>query len=157
MEPVISVTARCEIRAVIRLLHAKKLEPIDIYRQLSEIYVQKCISVQHVRKWCREFSNGCTDIHDEKRSGRLSISDETVEKIERILLEDRKISIKEMALRVTEVSEASTKRILTEKLDYHKICARWVPHMLTAEQKQQRVDCAHMCFFKNASKTPRNS
>ncbi|KAJ8954708.1 hypothetical protein NQ318_011401 [Aromia moschata] len=48
-------------------------------RQLSEIYGETCISIQHVRKWCREFSEGRTDIHDEKRSGRPSISDEVVE------------------------------------------------------------------------------
>ncbi|KAJ8944495.1 hypothetical protein NQ318_011753 [Aromia moschata] len=97
MEPLISVTARCEIRAVIRFLHAKKLQPVEIHRQLSEIYGKTCISIQHVRKWCREFSEGRTDIHDEKRSGRPSISDEVVAKIERILLEDRRITIRELA------------------------------------------------------------
>ncbi|KAJ8955157.1 hypothetical protein NQ318_009050 [Aromia moschata] len=83
MEPLIAVTARCEIRAVIRFLHAKKLQPVEIHRQLSKIYGETCISIQHVCKWCREFSEGRTDIHDEKRSGRPSISDEVVAKIER--------------------------------------------------------------------------
>jgi hypothetical protein len=31
-----------------------------------------------VRKWCREFKDGRTDVHDEQRSGRLSVSDETI-------------------------------------------------------------------------------
>ena len=32
---------------------------------------------QNVKKWCSEFSEGRTDVHDEKRSGSLSlISDE---------------------------------------------------------------------------------
>ena len=32
---------------------------------------------QNVTKWCREFSEGRTDVHDEQRSGRPSlISDE---------------------------------------------------------------------------------
>ena len=80
MEPAIAVTARCEIRSVIRFLNAKKLTPIEIHRQLEEVYGKACISVQHVRKWCREFSEGRTDVHDEQRSGRPSVSDEVVAK-----------------------------------------------------------------------------
>lgn len=142
MEPAITVTARCELRAVIRFLQAKKLEPIQIHRELSEVYGEKCISVQHVRKWCREFSAGRTDTHDEQRSGRPSISDDVVVKIERVLREDRRITLADLVLRVPEVSEASVERIVTEKLGYRKLCARWVPHMLTEDHKRQRVECA---------------
>ena len=142
MEPVIAVTARCEIRAVIRFLHAKKLKAVEIHKQLIEIYGETCISVQHVRKWCREFSKGRTDIHDERRSGRPSISDEVVAKIERILLEDRRITIRELAAQVPEVSEKSIDTILTERLGYHKVCARWVPNMLSENHKIERVNCA---------------
>ena len=53
---------------------------------------EKCMSVQHVRKWCREFTGGRTDIHEEERSERPSVSDETIEKVEGILLEDRRIT-----------------------------------------------------------------
>ena len=94
MEPAIAVTARCEIRSVIRFLNAKKLTPIEIHRQLEEVDGKTCISVQHVRKWYREFSEGRTDVHDEQRSGRPSVSDEVVAKIERILLEDRRVTLR---------------------------------------------------------------
>lgn len=142
MEPVLAVAAKCEIRAVIRFLNAKKLQPVEIHRQLQEVYGESCISVQHVRKWCREFSNGRTDIHDEQRSGRPSISDEVVSKIETILLDDRRITVRELAVKVPECSEASIDRILREKLGYHKVCARWVPHMLSEAHKLKRVQCA---------------
>ncbi|KAF7270802.1 hypothetical protein GWI33_016260 [Rhynchophorus ferrugineus] len=56
MDSVIVVTARCEIRSVIRFLNAKKLKSIEIHRQLEKVYGKACISVQHVRKWCKEFS-----------------------------------------------------------------------------------------------------
>ncbi|KAG8230542.1 hypothetical protein J437_LFUL008365 [Ladona fulva] len=93
-------------------------------------------SVQHVRKWFREFTAWLTDIHDEDRSGRPSISDDIIEKVER-LLEDRRVAIREL---VPEISASSTERILTEKLAYHKVCARWVPRMLSENHKQQRTD-----------------
>ena len=119
MGPVIAVTARYEILAVIQFLHAKKLKAVEIHKQLIEIYGETCISVQHVRKWCREFSKGRTDIHDERWSGRPSISDKVVAKIERILFEDRRITIRELAAQVPEVSEKSIDTILTERLGHH--------------------------------------
>lgn len=142
MEMPLVATAKCEIRAVIRFLNAKKVAPIEIHRQLTEVYGEKCMSVQHVRKWCREFTGGRTDIHDEERSGRPSVSDETIEKVEGILLEDRRITIRELALRVPEVSCSTIDKILSEILGYRKVCARWVPRMLTENHKQQRVDCS---------------
>jgi len=90
MEMPLVATAKCEISAVIRFLNAKKVAPIEIHRQLTEVYGEKCMSVQHVRKWCREFTGGRTDIHEEERNGRPSVSDETIEKFEGILLEDRR-------------------------------------------------------------------
>ena len=32
--------------------------------------------------------------------------------------------------------------ILKKPLDLRKVCARWVPHLLTKEQKTQRLQCA---------------
>nr|CAI5827663.1 unnamed protein product [Callosobruchus analis] len=63
----------------------------------------------------REFSEGRTDVQDEQRSGRPSVSDEVVAKIERILLEDRGVSLRELADQVPDVCE---------KLCYHEVCAR---------------------------------
>lgn len=153
MEPAIAVTARCEIRAVIRFLNAKKLPPVEIHRQLTEIYGEACISVQHVRKWCREFSGGRTDIHDEPRSGRPSVSDDVVAKIDRLLQEDRRATLRELAEKVPEVSEKTIDNILTEKLDYRKVCARWVPHMLSETHKENRVKCAREFLQQCAENT----
>ena len=95
--------------------------------------------MQHVRKWCREFSGGRTDVHDEQRSGRPSVSDD-VAKI--ILLEDRRVTIRELAEQVPEVCEKTIDNILTERLGYQKVCARLVPHMLSETHKDSRVKCA---------------
>jgi len=142
MELPIAVAATCEIRSVIRFLHAKRVPPIDIHRQLTEVYGEKCISVQHVRKWCREFSEGRTEVHDEQRSGRPSVSDDVVDKVERILLEDRRITINELSFRIPDIASTTIHKIVTEKLGYSKVCARWVPRMLTESHKEKRVECA---------------
>ena len=40
--------------------------------------------------------------------------------------------------------------ILKQKLRFCKVCARWVPHLLSNEQKLNRVNCAKK---KNKTKT----
>ena len=42
----------------------------------------------------------------------------------------------------TGISEGSVQTILKKRLDLRKVCARWVPHLLTDEQKTQRLKCA---------------
>ena len=42
----------------------------------------------------------------------------------------------------TGISEGSVQTILKKHLDLRKVCARWVPHLLTAEQKTQCPKCA---------------
>ena len=42
----------------------------------------------------------------------------------------------------TGISEGSVQTILKKRLDLRKVCARWVPHLLTEEQKTQRLKCA---------------
>ena len=40
------------------------------------------------------------------------------------------------------ISEGSVQTILKKRLDLRKVCARWVHHLLTEEQKAQRLKCA---------------
>ena len=140
MEFSLAAPARCEVRAVIRFLNAKDLQPIEIHRQLTEVYGESCMDVKNLRKWCREFTAGRTEIHDEERSGRPSISDETVAKMGQIVRQDRRITLDDLCILVPEVSRSTIGRTLTEKLEYQKVCARWVPRMLTEHHQRQRID-----------------
>ena len=42
----------------------------------------------------------------------------------------------------TGISEGSVQTILKKCLDLRKVCARWLPHLLTEEQKTQCLKCA---------------
>jgi transposase len=63
------------------------------------------MSVQHVRKWCREFEDGHTDVQDEQRSGRPSVSDETLAKVEETMLKDRRMTVRELCEMIPDVSK----------------------------------------------------
>ena len=55
--------------------------------------------------------------------------------------QDARLSVKDIAS-CTGISEGSVQTILKKRLDLRKVCARWVPHLLTEEQKTQRLKCA---------------
>ena len=69
---------------------------------------------QNIRKWCQEFAFGRTEIHDEKRSGRPSICNETVAKVEETMLKDRRVSLDDLCISIPEVSRTTIYRILTQ-------------------------------------------
>ncbi|GFY15615.1 histone-lysine N-methyltransferase SETMAR [Trichonephila clavipes] len=73
MSVLIENPAACEIRCVIRFLNAKKVKPIEIYRQICEVYGQNAMSDSIVRRWVRQFNEGRSEVHDEERSGRPSL------------------------------------------------------------------------------------
>jgi hypothetical protein len=71
--------AKCEVRSVIRFLNAKGEGPAEIYKQIFTVY-GNVMNRKNVTKWCREFFEGRTDVHDEQRSGRPSlISDDLLQ------------------------------------------------------------------------------
>ena len=77
----IQIPAKCEVRSVIRFLNAKGERPAEIHKQIVAVYGD-VMNKQNVTKWCREFSEGRTDVHDEQRGGRPSlISDDLLQKI----------------------------------------------------------------------------
>jgi hypothetical protein len=87
---------------------------------------------QNVTKWCCEFSEGRTDVHDEQRSARSSlISDDVLQEIEGEIRANRRVMIRELHHIIPEVSKTTIHEAETEKLGYTKLCARWVPKMLT--------------------------
>ena len=57
-----------------------------------------------------------------------------------VVEQDARLSVKYIAS-CTGISEGSVQTILKKRLDLRKVCARWVPHLLTEEQKT-RLKCA---------------
>ena len=55
--------------------------------------------------------------------------------------QDARLSVKDIAS-CTGISEGSVQTILKKRLDLRKVCARWVSHLLTEEQKTQRLKCS---------------
>ena len=56
-------------RAVIDLLTAEKVPPIEIHRRMQAVYGDQCVDVSTVRRWVRRFKDG--------ELGQADLSDKT--------------------------------------------------------------------------------
>jgi hypothetical protein len=68
-------------RSVIRFLWAKGTAPIEINCEIQAVYGPNVMTVQRVRKWCREFSGCRVSVTDEQRSGRPSRIPPSIDRI----------------------------------------------------------------------------
>jgi hypothetical protein len=130
---------KCEVRSVIRFLIEKGECSAEIHKQIVAV-CGDIMNQQNVMKWCCEFSEGRTDVHDEQRSGRPSvISDNLLRKTEGEIRADRCGTIRELHHIIPEVSKITIHEAVTEKLGYRILCARWVPKMLTDDHKMKQM------------------
>jgi len=70
------------------------------------------------------------------------ISDELLQEIEGEIRSNRRVTIRELDRIIPEVSKTTIHEAVTEKFGYRKLCARWVPKMLTEDHKTKRMGSA---------------
>ena len=98
-------------------------------------------------EWHARFKRGRTSLKDNERSGRpsTSLTPTNAETIRWLVHEDRWITIKEIAA-IVNVSYGTVQTILTRDMNMHCIAAKFVPRLLTPEQKEHRVEiCEELC------------
>ena len=102
--------ARCEVCSIIRFLNAKVERPAEIHKQIVAVY-GNVMNRQNVTKWCHEFSEGRTDVHDEQR-----ISDDLLQEIEGEIRANRRVTIRELYHIIPEVSKTTIHEAVTEEV-----------------------------------------
>ncbi|XP_055310682.1 protein GVQW3-like, partial [Sitodiplosis mosellana] len=114
---------------------------------LEKCYSESAPSRQMVEKWFAEFKRGRSSTEDLPRSGRPNeaVTQENIKKVHKIVLADRKVKLQEIA-DTLKISKGSVHTILHEHLPMRKLFSKWVPRLLTVDQKQQRVDDSEACL-----------
>jgi hypothetical protein len=64
-----------------------------MHHELVTVCGANVMTVQHVRKWCREFDSGRVNVMDEQRSRRPSTSADLVQDIDAVVQADRHVII----------------------------------------------------------------
>lgn len=129
-----------EFRSVIRFMVLKKIKTNQIIQELQVVYQDHCPSQRFIYQWVAQFKHGRTSVHDEKSSGRpVEVSDDKKEKLKEIIQYDRKITTRQITAELN-ISKGTLHGFLKE-LGIRKLCSRFVPHFLTGEMCQRRLEC----------------
>jgi len=104
------------------------------------------LSQATVYEWFSRFKRGDMSLEDQPRSGRPSTSrtDENIQQIRDAIMFDRRRTIDELET-LTGVSWSSSQRILTEELHMNGVAAKFIPRLLSEDQRANRLDvCREM-------------
>lgn len=148
------MSVKMKQRVVIEFLTAENVSPTEIYRRLHSVYGDETIDRTTVNRWAirfRENEPGHGRIGDEHRSGRpVTVTDEThTNLVNQLIQNDRRITQTTISNQIG-ISKERVGFIITS-LGYRKICSRWVPRMLTPENKERRLECCQALLnrYKN--------
>ena len=76
-----------------------------------------------------------------ERQLRTSITGENSDHVDALIRENRRITVHELS-GILNISDGSVKTIIKQDLQYSKVCTRWIPHLLTDEHKNTRLQLA---------------
>ena len=134
---------KTEIRSYIKCRIRLNIDSKQIFNELCGIYGPQTISMRTVFRWVKAFKAGKFSVEDDTRPGRpkTSVTKTNIAAIKIVVEQNARLSVKNKAS-CTGISEGSVPTILKKRLDLKKVCARWIPHLLSEEQKTQRLKCA---------------
>ena len=100
--------------------------------------------------WFHRFKEGRTSVESDPRSGRPSTSrnEEMIAKIRTIVRNNRRLTVREIEDDCG-ISVGSCDAILTEDLHMKLLCAKFVPRLLTDDQREQRQTIARDLFERS--------
>lgn len=126
-------------RIVIKFLAAEGVKPAEILRRLTAQFGEETLSRARVFAWHKQFVEGRERVENEShdRRPRTSITAGNIDSVRQLVEGDRRLTTSDIAIEVG-ISYGSTYSILSEELGYRKVCARWVPRLLTVDQKLNR-------------------
>ena len=127
-------------RGVIKYLQRKGLSPKDIHADMVATLGDGAPALSTVQKWAAEFKRGRESLEDDPRPGRpvTATTQENVDHVHHMVMDDRRITVNQVASSVG-ISRERVENILHNELGMSKVSARWVPRLLTPDQKHTRL------------------
>ena len=130
-----------EFRAVIKFLTKEGAKAKEIHRRMADVYGDSSPKYSTVVKWSAEFKRERDSLEDDPRPGYSAdvISQEMIDRVERFMLNNRRIKVAELASECG-ISNGSVYTVIHKHLGMSKVSAMWVPRNLNMQDHQQRVE-----------------
>ena len=111
------------------------------FEMLKIAFGEEAMCRTQTYEWWKCFTEGRNLVDDDQRSGQPSTSktDDNAAKVREVICSDRHLTVREVAEEKS-ILKTVCHEIFTENLGMHRILAKFVPHLLTDDQKQNRVD-----------------
>jgi transposase len=129
-----------EQRIIIKFLTKEGCKPSEICSRLKKQYGEQTLSNVSVYKWSSEFKKGRETVENEphEHRPRTSITGENRDRVDALIRENRRITVRELS-GILNISDGSVKTTIKQHLQYSKVCAQWIPRLLTDEHKSSRL------------------
>jgi hypothetical protein len=133
---------KLEYRSVIKFLTLEGETPKNVHERMTKVYGVTCPSYTTVKNWARDVCFGKEQNRSEPCSGwpSTAVTDESIQAVVDIIMEDRRITLDEIA-HILGISYERVHHIIHQDLEISNVCADWVPRMLRGhEKKHSRSD-----------------
>ena len=130
---------RQEVREVKKYMYFKGKKPAEILEELKQTLKDNAPSYSTVTRYIRFFKTGHMSTKDYPIPGRhIEVTTQEYAQVHDFIIKDRRTTIKHI-VESLEISYGVVYCIIYDHLGLVKLSARWVPRMLTDDQKQIRV------------------
>ncbi|CAH1959795.1 unnamed protein product [Acanthoscelides obtectus] len=116
----------------------KQLSQQECLAELLSVFGNEAPHQWTISRWYGEFKRGPSD---ESRVGapNTAATQEDVDAVRKLIIEDEHVTYGEIEASL-KILKTSIQKILHEELGVRKLVSRWIPHLLTEEQKAARVN-----------------
>ncbi|CAH1970352.1 unnamed protein product [Acanthoscelides obtectus] len=131
-----------DFRAIIYYNFQRQLSQQECLAELLSVFGNEAPHHSTIFRWYRAFKRGRVSLSDDPRVGapKTAVTHENGAAVRKLIIEDRHVTYREIEASL-EISKTSIQKILHEELGVRKLVSRWIPHLLTEEQKAARVNC----------------
>ena len=142
-----------EQRACIKFCFKLGKTALECYEMLKTAFGEQAMGRFPTFHWFSRFKPGRTLIDDDESSGRpvSSSTPEMIERVRQIIREGRR-TIDEVSMLVG-ISYGTYHKMLTEDLKMRHVASKFMPRLLSVDQKQQRLDVC-LDLKRNAANDP---
>jgi histone-lysine N-methyltransferase SETMAR len=136
-----------DFRSLIKHYFLRRKTPKETKEKLNKYYGASAPAYSTICFWMAEFKRGRTSIETIPSTGRPKevTTEEMINKVHDVVLNDRRIKLREVA-NIVNISLDRVFVIIHEHLHMRKLSARWVPRLLTIDQKRNRVTTSEQCL-----------